>query len=74
MDSAKDLDAFAKRAGKVIAASIVHVILGAHCMGNAKMGAAFAKQASMESTALFRHVPLWTIDKENFATVVEHVK
>ena len=54
MDSAKDLGVFAKRAGKEIAANIVPVTLGVHCMDNAKMEAVSAKQASMESTALFQ--------------------
>ena len=58
MDSAKDLDVFAKKDGKENAANIVLVILGAHCMANVRMEVAFVKQVSMESIALFRLVTL----------------
>ena len=58
MDSAKDLDVFAKKDGKENAANIAHVMLGALCMVNARMAVAFVKQVSMESIALFLPVTL----------------
>ena len=54
MDSAKDLGAFAKWVGRVIAANTVRVILDAPYMANVRMEPAFAKQGSMESIAHFR--------------------
>ena len=64
---------FAKRDGKEIAANIVLVILGACCMVNVKMEAAFAKQASMEGIARFRLVLLWACDKGKYVTAMAHV-
>ena len=54
MDNAKDLAAFAKMVGKVIAANTVRVTLDALYMVNVRMEPVFAKQSSMESIAHFR--------------------
>ena len=72
MDSAKGVDVFAKMGGKEFAVNIVHVIVDAHCMGNAKMEVVSAKQVSMGSTAPFRLVLQLVSDKVAFVVVMEH--
>ena len=74
MDSAKDLDVFAKRDGKVVDANTVHATLDAHYMDNVKMEHAFAKLDSMESIAHFRlAITLWVQNEEVCALVMVHV-
>ena len=74
MGSAKGQDVFVKKAGKVIVANNVLVILVVQSMVSARMEPVFAKLDSMEGIAPSQLVIFQTWDTNLSAMGMEHVR